>query len=167
MISFRKSVNRMLFAGFAVWLAGCSSYQSLPIVVRSFIVPCDALYYRQVTWSPDGKHIAFAEGRHNAAEFAVFVMNPDGREVRQQSDFLSNVMSGLQWSPDSTRLMYVDHVGSDIRIVNLDGSPPAVISPNNPPVSASWGPDSQRIVYTDTSYVGGSYADLFVADIFG
>lgn len=58
-------------------------------------------------WSPDGRWIAFSEGtRDNGGLQSVFVMRPDGTDVRQLTHHHDVDATPPCWSPDSARLAY-------------------------------------------------------------
>jgi len=58
-------------------------------------------------WSPDGHWIAFSEGtRDNGGLQSVFVMRPDGSDVRQLTHHNDVDATPPCWSPDSKRLAY-------------------------------------------------------------
>ncbi len=58
-------------------------------------------------WSPDGRWIAFAEStRDNASLQSVFVMKPDGTDVRRLTHHHDVDATPPCWSPDSKRLAY-------------------------------------------------------------
>ena len=58
-------------------------------------------------WSPDGRWIAFSEGtRDNGGLQSVFMMRPDGSDVRQLTHHNDVDATPPSWSPDSKRLTY-------------------------------------------------------------
>ena len=62
-----------------------------------------ATYYLYPRWSPDGKWIAFQRG--DTVRFDVFVAPAAGGEPRQVTHD-NNMMSGFDWLPDSTGIVY-------------------------------------------------------------
>jgi len=101
-----RQVKRwLIIVSLGLALAGCgTTYQGLPIVVRSIIVPCPEIDYTDLAWSPDGSHIAFLAETQNNAGY-VFVMNPDGADLRQLTNQPGHRVS-LAWLPDSSGLSY-------------------------------------------------------------
>ncbi len=55
-------------------------------------------------WSPDGKQIAYV-GTGDGVINSVFVVNTDGTQARQISDWSYELVAG--WSPDSAQIYYV------------------------------------------------------------
>ena len=76
-------------------------------------------------WSPDGRHIAFYGKRGE-----VFVVSPDGSDVRQLNDTSSRATAvndvAPVWSPDGMEIAYTRKTGSGgsllINVVSADGS---------------------------------------------
>ena len=76
-------------------------------------------------WSPHGHEILFMSTRNQSVE-QLFVMNRDGSNVRQISDFPDNKLSIYKWmwSPDQTKIVFEGHKGYVLRgvaysIVNI------------------------------------------------
>lgn len=77
-------------------------------------------------WSPDGEWIAFAssrvgEGADPNNVFRLFIMRPDGSDVRQ----VTHPPVGLEdarpaWTPDSQSIVFNRDAGRDSRIVKID-----------------------------------------------
>lgn len=56
------------------------------------------------TWSPDGNHIAFASNRLGPANHGqIFVMSPDGSELRQVSTMPGSYVQPF-WSADGKKI---------------------------------------------------------------
>jgi Tol biopolymer transport system component len=80
-----------------------------------------------MSWSPDGTMLAWG-GRHGADERGVYVMTPDGSDVRRISGITSLEPPHFccpRWSPDGASL--VTHAGEnggepDIWVIEADGS---------------------------------------------
>ncbi|WEK46351.1 MAG: S9 family peptidase [Candidatus Andeanibacterium colombiense] len=68
------------------------------------------------TWSPDGKLIAYVakdRAHDQALDYDIYVIAPEGGEPRRISDFAGadndpDWGSGPSWSPDSTRLVWLE-----------------------------------------------------------
>ena len=72
----------------------------------------------QGQWSPDGKKIAFTSG--NDADYGVYIMNADGRNVVKVHDS----MSQPSWLPDGQRILAVHRVAERVYalvIIDADG----------------------------------------------
>lgn len=79
-------------------------------------------------WSPDGQWIAFSmANKAKGALFQLYLMHPDGSEVRQLTS-ASDGLSSLHptWSPDSSQLLFLrgtsNSGNADIWSINVDGS---------------------------------------------
>lgn len=61
-----------------------------------------------VRWSPDGSRIAFTRYDQAAgiARSDLFVVDPDGSDLRQVTDSDGYKVDGLAWSPDGSRLAF-------------------------------------------------------------
>jgi len=63
-----------------------------------------------LTWSPDGKHLAFVSNRERNAdldlEFDLFVMPATGGKPRKLNDSVGGV-NGYAWSPEGKHLAYI------------------------------------------------------------
>jgi TolB protein len=128
-------------------------------------------------WSPDGTKIAFASDRAAAdssaqgctvpdsgCPFDIFVMNADGTDVTNLTRSPSVDEEHPAWSPDGTKLAFVDWEG--IKVMNADGSDPILIGP--PSLRGrepAWSPDGTKIAFTSDSE--GGYSDVVVMNIDG
>jgi Tol biopolymer transport system component len=101
-----------------------------------------------LSWSPDGRTIAFASDRDGNDE--LFLMNADGSGVRQLTHNAAADV-GPSWSPDATELGFASDRGGAWAIwaIKTDGSHPHQLAHGgqaavNPPV---WSPDGRCIAY--------------------
>ena len=108
-------------------------------------------------WSPDGNWIAFVSNRSPGTAFHVFVMQPDGSNVRQ---IVSSVASSIDgppvWSPDGSKIAFVGEAeefevidgrgySDAIYSVGSDGSD--LTSLGNTLSSPAWSPDGRRVAF--------------------
>jgi Tol biopolymer transport system component len=94
----------------------------------------------ELAWSPDGSALAFRAG------LDIFLMNPDGAQLRQVTPDSLFVTEGPSWSPDGRQIAFgavsdvVSH-DEEIFVINPDGSGLVNVSQNST-VDAQfvWGP---------------------------
>jgi Tol biopolymer transport system component len=103
-------------------------------------------------WSPSGAHILFDDNCCRPRT-QLFVMRPDGTDVRQLTHFTGNHQGGFpNYSPDGTRIVFIsnqrrDAAGpaNDLYTMRSDGSNVTRIVSNHPGVAVSdWGPAAAR-----------------------
>ena len=95
-------------------------------------------------WSPDGSRIAHI--RHLGDE--LWVVGADGANPKQIASASSS--TDFHWSPDSSRILYVDR-RSGLWVVGADGANPKQIASYGSVLSESylgWSPDGSRILYS-------------------
>jgi TolB protein len=116
-------------------------------------------------WSPDGTRIAFISNRSDVpgntdGNLEIFVMNPDGSNIRQVTDTVYPFPGGgydhyePDWSPDGTRIAYSwdsPDLSVEVYTINVDGTDEILVT--DPGDQANkWGPeytsDGSRLLYT-------------------
>ncbi|MCI0526702.1 MAG: hypothetical protein L0Y56_04520, partial [Nitrospira sp.] len=115
-----------------------------------------------LSWSPDGKKIAFESVR--GGSISLWVMNSDGTHPVQLTRDLSNNWHPT-WSPDGSRIAFAsDRSGNyDIWVMDADGSNPIPLTQD--PASdfrPSWSPDGRKIVFTS---LRAGTADLWITKL--
>ncbi len=113
------------------------------------------VHERSVEWSPDGKHIAFISDQ--SGEFEIYVQKQDGSEAaRQVTKNSETYIFGLQWSPDSEKILFSDRE-LRLRYVDVESGEVTLVTKEkyDIPNSYDWSPDSKWIVYehgTDNNF---------------
>jgi TolB protein len=111
---------------------------------------------------PTAPKIAFI--RANAGSTQVFVMDADGRNVRQLTATPSPGSSAPSWSPDGSHIAYAEAFGftRSISVMDADGA-------NQHPLGSltgfdpDWSPDGKHIAYAGAAQPGG----IWIADAHG
>ena len=112
--------------------------------------PADAVFYREVSWSPDGSRLVFSamqNGRWN-----IYSMKADGSELKQLTNDPDLDYFGSSWSPDGKRLVFSASHGEkgkgDIFVMNADGTSVRQLTTDPAHDSApAWSPDGKRIAF--------------------
>jgi Tol biopolymer transport system component len=165
----RKILTGIIGLVAAITLTACGSIQG---AAQSFLVPCKALHFDEVDWSPDGRHIAYQV--HNEANPPenyvpqIVVMNPDGSGVVPlKTKPILNL--GMQWLPDSRTLAYATWM-HHVLTTSLDGATTEAALPIQLNTRATFSPDGRRIAYNGIRLEGDpaeSIYDIYVANIDG
>jgi len=128
-------------------------------------------------WSPDGSQIFFDYHGHGPA-----VVNSDGTGLTFLTieeaaaldphwipENLETIPDGFRypaWSPDWTRVAMRSDLGSDLYVMNADGTDLRLVAggEHNVHTYPSWSPDGEQIAFWDDS---GTQSDIFVVDLAG
>ena len=113
------------------------------------------LWTAWVTWSPDGRKLAFLS---YSTERGIWVMNADGTDPIHLADG-TPATSRPTWSPDSRRIAFAtsDNGGSHIWVVNADGSNLQRLMVPGSGSAPDWSPDGRRIVFSGSAQGPGIY----------
>ncbi|MEG4520906.1 MULTISPECIES: DPP IV N-terminal domain-containing protein [unclassified Microcoleus] len=81
--------------------------------------------YNEISWSPDGKVIAFVAGEFNNQK--LYTINADGNQLNQLATRLKpSELSELAWSSDSQQIAFIFNEipgnKSNLYVINRDGS---------------------------------------------
>jgi len=115
-----------------------------------------------VSWSPDGKHVAYLSDA--SGEYEVYVKAVESGAVTQLTTDGNTWRYAPVWSPDSQHLAYGD-TNQTLWVVDLDKKKvrKADHSSRNDINDYSWSPDSNWLVYTKTENSG--FSSVFVHNL--
>jgi len=136
------------------------------------LVVCLLLAWTSLVQAADTR-IAFMSTR-NAGNGEIFLMNPDGKRVRQLTRHLQ-YDSAPAWSPDGQKITFASFrdlhkpkgiILAEIYVMNSDGTNPINLtqSPERADLFSSWSPDGEKIVFGS---IKGFVSDVWVMDANG
>jgi WD40 repeat protein len=113
----------------------------------------------QVTWSPDGSHIAFFHPNGDG-HLGLYTVDADGGHLRHVADSPNGGPSSLAWSPGSDRLAFGiqgpdSEPSTGTFIVDVATGAVARVAPDST-WSVSWSPDGDRLALSTTAVNGTS-----------
>ena len=182
----RRLTNSPLYQSGAVWSPD-GKYIAFIVDLHSgtpgqeaqsdiFIMTADGMHQQNLTqhpaldsnmsWSPDGRHLAFTSDRSGGWE--IHVMDIATREVRQLTHSgADGYASGPAWSPDGRHIAYelalleqgrhVYITGADGRNVHplVKGGLPGVVGHTSIlRFSVHWSPDGEHLLYNEMTFSG-------------
>lgn len=110
-------------------------------------------YDAEGSYSPDGKHIVFCSNRSGTENLELYIMDSDGKNVRQLTKAPGCYNGGPFFSPDGKKVIFrsdrkkKDHL--QLFVINVDGTGERALTDDLSWVQ--WGPywyrDSQHIIY--------------------
>src|SRR5438270_639526 len=111
-------------------------------------------YDAEGSFSPDGKHIVFCSNRSGAKNLELYIMDADGKNVRQLTHAPGCYNGGPFFSPDGKRVVFrsdrkkPDHL--QLYVIKVDGSGERVLTDNESWVfwAPFWYKDGKHIIYT-------------------
>jgi len=105
--------------------------------------------------SSDGHHIAFIRRNWGESEFGIYLMNPDGSDVKCIYSTSEPIGAYLDWSPDSRKLAFSENY--DIYIINSDGSGKQLVTSEG--ANPCWSPDGLEIAFVSNRVKENGYLD--------
>jgi TolB protein len=115
-------------------------------------------YDAEGSYSPDGQWIVFCSERTGKGNFELFIMDKDGKQVRQLTKTPGCYNGGPFFSPDGKRVIFrSDRTEKDrlqLYVINSDGSGERALT--NEPAWVQWGPywhpDNKHIIYAGADH---------------
>ena len=105
------------------------------------------VHERNVSWSPDGKYIAYISDK--SGEFEIYIQKQDGSEpARQVTKGADTYIFSFQWSPDSKKILFHDRKYR-LSMMDIENSKVTLIDRGKYGNISSydWSPDNKWIVY--------------------
>ena len=105
------------------------------------------------SWSPDGTRILFGRGS------VLFLMDPDGTNIRQLTEKDGNYIGRASFSPDSKFIVYDRDWKKNnnrkwgVEVLNIETGRRKVISDRNV-TSCDWSPDGRHILFAEPTSPG-------------
>ena len=111
-------------------------------------------YNAEGSYSPDGKAIVFCSNRSGEKNLELYIMDADGKNVRQLTKAPGCYNGGPFFSPDGKKVIFrSDRKKKDqlqLYVINADGTGERALTDNDNWVywAPFWHPDGQHIIYT-------------------
>ena len=131
---------------------------------------------REVTWSPDGRKVAFVSKRDDWIGGDIFVADVSGHRLINIRNLTPRIDASPEiepqytpaWSPDGTRIAFTSYRsgGPAIWIMNTDGTNARQLTSHGNHIDAlpSWSPDNREIAFQRNSPVGTRIGIVSVDD---
>ncbi len=115
-----------------------------------------------VDWSPKGDQIAFAMSVDKPDSYEIFLMSPDGSNVRQLTRGLPGIGGSVDWSPDGRSLLIYagQHGDKNIFLIDVAAETAAQLTNGGNNGSPVFSPDGQWIAFI--SLRNNDQADIFI-----
>ncbi len=113
--------------------------------------PNPGIFATHLIWSPDGKKIAYTDGKKFMDPKTLKIIDIESRDIRVFEEFPEiNMHTELVWSPDSKRIAFNAADGKVIKIMNIDDGSIEDIKTGMSDVRVKhldWSPDGERFVF--------------------
>ncbi|RPH32819.1 MAG: protease [Bacteroidales bacterium] len=103
---------------------------------------------RSASWSPDGRYIAYLSDK--SGEYEIYIQAQDGSsEAIKVTDGADTYKFGIQWSPDSKKILYNDRQ-SRLQYVDIDTKKVTLVDKGEYGriSNYNWSPDSKWVTYS-------------------
>lgn len=165
-IAFVKFLGPVLNTGEAtsggIWIMHADGTHEVQVTQRHLPTRSED---RKPSWSPDGRHLAFARLNNSTAEpygrQAIFVADADGHNQRRITPWNLDGNSP-DWSPDGQLILFTAHLDAPIHAplqlytVRPDGSSLKMIKPVGLRKPDNWNgrfsPDGRQIIFVHSAY---------------
>jgi len=143
----------------------------------------DFAYANCPRWSPDGKWIAFCARSNEAnASPQLYIIIIDGKDIIQLTDLPLAMVRYLDWSPDSTRIVFVANkpiaetspaLGAEQHLFVIDTNQrniQQIDSGDDATYYPTWSPDGKKILFTYSENAGSPRnlpAGLYIMNVDG
>jgi RNA polymerase sigma factor (sigma-70 family) len=111
-----------------------------------------AILHLEPAWSPDGTRILFRRGEPGSFDSDIYVMDADGRNLRQLTK--GGVNYNPVWSPNGKRILFSTSYpqGTVVRVMDGDGGNLKTLSKRAGEVNPAWSPDGKQIVFSSNAF---------------